>query len=88
MRLLFWVVAIGCVSCVADAQQPNSDARSPAATGQLAPQRAGVPPPPPREPHHTFYYRPGENKGIPYETIEECTKASQQAGNVGICVMK
>lgn len=38
--------------------------------------------------HHAFYYRPGDLKGVPYDTLEECTNARQQAGNVGICVLK
>jgi hypothetical protein len=46
------------------------------------------PPPPPKELRHAFYYRPGDLKGVPYDTIEECTKARQQAGDVGVCVIK
>ena len=38
--------------------------------------------------HYAFYYHPGDLKGIPYDTIEGCTNARQQAGNVGICVLK
>ena len=38
--------------------------------------------------HYTFYYRPGDLKGVPYDTVEECTNARQQAGNVGTCVLK
>ena len=45
-------------------------------------------PPPPKEPQHAFYYRPGDLKGVPYDTIEECTKTQQQAGDVGVCVIK
>ena len=45
-------------------------------------------PPPPEEPQHAFYYPPGDLKGVPYDTIEECTKARQQAGDVGVCVIK
>ena len=56
---------------------------------EVADDATGVSPsPPPDVSHHAFYYRPGDLKGVPYDTIEECTKASQQAGNVGICVMK
>jgi hypothetical protein len=46
------------------------------------------PAPPPREPHHAFYYRAGYFKGVPYETIEECSQARQRDGDVGFCVMK
>ena len=53
----------------------------------LRPQTFAAPPPP-QQPKHAFYYRPGDLKGVPYNTIEECSKASQQAGNVGVCVMK
>jgi hypothetical protein len=45
-------------------------------------------PPPPSEPHHVFYYRPGDFKGVPYNTIEECTNAVEKGGNIGVCVMK
>jgi hypothetical protein len=55
---------------------------------EVADEAAAAPPPPPEEPRQTFYYRPGDLKGIPYDTIEECTKARQQAGDVGVCVMK
>lgn len=41
-----------------------------------------------RQPLRAFYYRPGNLNGAPYETIEECTKVIEQAGNVGICVLK
>jgi hypothetical protein len=55
---------------------------------EVADEATSVPPPQPEEPHHSFYYRPGDLKGVPYDTIEECTVARQQAGNVGVCVMK
>jgi len=47
-----------------------------------------VPPPPPPQPKHAFYYHPGDIKGVPYDTIVECTKAREQAGDVGVCVYK
>ena len=53
----------------------------------FAQQKPG-PSAPPETPHRAFYYRPGDLKGVPYDTIEECTKARQKAGDVGICVMK
>ena len=46
------------------------------------------PAPPPEEPHQAFYYRPGDLKGTAYQTIEECSQARQQAGDVGVCVLK
>jgi hypothetical protein len=49
---------------------------------------AAPPPPPPQEPKRAFYYRPGDLKGVPYDTIAECTKIVQQAGGVGVCVYK
>jgi hypothetical protein len=55
---------------------------------EVADEATAAPPPPPEEPRQTFYYRPGDLKGIPYDTLEECTKARQQAGDVGVCVMK
>src|SRR5262245_1051027 len=42
----------------------------------------------PQKPKRAFYYRPGDLKGVPYDTIEGCTKAIQRAGDVGICVYK
>jgi hypothetical protein len=45
-------------------------------------------PPSPQQPQRAFYYRPGDLKGVPYDTIEECTQAMQQAGNVGVCRYK
>src|SRR5215471_10462303 len=42
----------------------------------------------PQKPKRTFYYRLGDLKGVPYNTIEECTKILQQAGGVGVCVYK
>ena len=44
--------------------------------------------PPPSEPHYTFYYRPGDFLGTRYQTFEECSQARQQAGDIGICVIK
>jgi hypothetical protein len=45
-------------------------------------------PPPPDEPRYAIYYRPGDFLGTRYQTLEECWQARQQAGDVGICVMK
>ena len=42
----------------------------------------------PPKPKRAFYYRPGDLKGVPYDTIDGCTKAVQRAGDVGICVYK
>ena len=42
----------------------------------------------PQKPKRAFYYRIGDLKGVPYDTIEECTKVLKQAGGVGVCVMK
>ena len=43
---------------------------------------------PPPQPKQAFYYHPGDLKGVPYATIEECTKARERAGDVGVCVYK
>jgi hypothetical protein len=51
-------------------------------------EATAAPLPPPNEPHYAFYYRPGAFLGTRYQTREECSQARQQAGNVGICVMK
>jgi hypothetical protein len=44
--------------------------------------------PPPQKSKRFWYYRPEDSQGIPYETLNECLQASQQAGNVGVCVLK
>jgi len=49
---------------------------------------AAPPPPPPQRPKHAFYYHPGDLRGVPYNTIEDCTKARQRAGDVGVFVYK
>ena len=49
---------------------------------------APPPPPPPPQPKHAFYYHPGDIKGVPYDTIEECTKVRERSGDVGVCVYK
>ena len=86
MRLLFWVVAMSCLSCVAGAQQPNSDRLPP--NSRLAPQPSQNLAPGGRSSSHAFYHRPGDPNGVPFDTIEECTNARQQAGNVGVCIVK
>jgi len=86
MRLLFWVVAMSCLSCVAGAQQPNSDRLPP--NSRLAPQPSQNLAPGRRSSSHAFYHRPGDPNGVPFDTIEECTNARQQAGNVGVCIVK
>ena len=45
-------------------------------------------PPAPGKPRYVFYYRPGDLKGTPYKTMGECSQARQQAGDIGICVIK
>ena len=49
---------------------------------------APAPPLPPPQPKQAFYYHPGDLKGVPYATIEECTKVRERAGDVGVCVYK
>ena len=92
MKFLFWIVVFAFVSYVADAQQLNNDAKSSAVPDSKAGQKTAASLPSPREEpeisHHTFYYRPGDIEGVPYDSIVECSRARQQAGNVGICVMK
>ena len=88
MRLLLWVSVIACWSCVASAQQSTSDQSSPP-NSRLAPEPSQNPPLGRTSvPHRVFYYRPGDLKGIPYDTIEGCWNAVQRAENVGICIMK
>ena len=57
-------------------------------SGREVPNDATAAPPPPQQPKQAFYYHPGDLKGVPYNTIEECTKARQRARDVGVCVYK
>jgi hypothetical protein len=45
-------------------------------------------PTPPEEPNYAVYYRPGDLTGTRYETLEKCEQVKEQAGNVGVCVLK
>jgi hypothetical protein len=45
-------------------------------------------PAPPEEPNYAVYYRPGDLTGTHYETLEKCEQVKEQAGNVGVCVLK
>ena len=47
-----------------------------------------APPAPPAEPNYAVYYRPGDLTGTRYQTLEECEQIKEQAGNVGVCVLK
>jgi len=38
--------------------------------------------------HGAVYYPPGDLSGRRYQTIVECDQARQQAGNVGVCLLK
>ena len=44
--------------------------------------------PAPPEPNYAVYYRPGDLTGSRYQTLEKCEQAKDQAGNVGVCVLK
>jgi hypothetical protein len=43
---------------------------------------------PPEEPNYAVYYRPGDLTGTRYETLEKCEQVKEQAGSVGVCVLK
>jgi hypothetical protein len=45
-------------------------------------------PAPSEEPNYAVYYRPGDLTGTRYQTLEECEQVKEQAGNVGVCVLK
>ena len=45
-----------------------------------------APPAPPQECNYAVYYAPGDLTGPRYQTLEECFKAREQAGNVGECI--
>ena len=88
MRLLLLVSVVACLSCAARAQQPNNDQGSPP-NSRLAPETSqNSPLGQTSVPHRVFYYRPGDLKGVPYDTIEGCWNAVQRAENVGICIVK
>ena len=42
----------------------------------------------PTKPRQAVYYRPGDISGTRYPNLEECNQVRQQAGSVGVCVMK
>jgi endonuclease YncB( thermonuclease family) len=52
------------------------------------PNSPQTPRPQPRQNRQVFYYRPGDRLGTPYRTLDECDRARQQAGNIGVCMMK
>lgn len=85
MRLLFWVLAISCLSSIAGAQQPNSYEKLPP-NSRMAQQTTQNPSP--RSSSQAFYYRPGDLNGVPYDTMKGCENARQRAGNVGVCIWK
>jgi hypothetical protein len=68
--------------------QQGSDQQNQQLGTPRRPTATAEPTPPPQEPHHTFYYPPGDNEGVPYETTEECSQVRQRDGNVGVCVEK
>ena len=45
-----------------------------------------APPAPPQESNYAVYHAPGDLTGTRYQTLEECFKATEQAGNVGECI--
>jgi hypothetical protein len=45
-------------------------------------------PAPPEEPNYAVYYPPGDLIGTRYPTLEKCEQVKEQAGNVGVCVLK
>jgi endonuclease YncB( thermonuclease family) len=40
------------------------------------------------QPKSVVYYPGGDKPGTPYQTLEQCQQARQQAGNVGVCLMR
>jgi hypothetical protein len=94
MRLLFSIFALVCMSYVANAQQPASDAKAPAVSDPKAGEGATIASPPPSSQGvaetslHAVYYRPGDLKGIAFDSIVQCSKAREEAGNIGVCVIK
>jgi hypothetical protein len=88
MRLIFWIVVFAGISCVADAQQLNNNTNASSLANVQPSARTRPAPAPTPEERHPFYYRPGDFKGVPYESITECSKVRQEAGNIGVCVIK
>ena len=52
----------------------------------VADDATSAPPTPPEESNYAVYYAPGDLTGTRYQTLEECFKAREQAGNVGECI--
>jgi hypothetical protein len=44
--------------------------------------------PAPPGPNYAVYYPPGDLTGSRYQTLEKCEQVNDQAGNVGVCVLK
>jgi hypothetical protein len=44
--------------------------------------------PPQTSAQHAFFYRAGDTKGIPYDTLQRCKRAYEKAGYIGECVLK
>jgi hypothetical protein len=63
---------------VSEIEQPKQDLPKPTTAA----------PPEAKERPRAYYFKPGEIKGVPYPSLEQCSKAYEQAGNVGVCVLK
>ena len=82
MSLLVGIIASTWAIGAAWAQQqgnPQQGNEAPSQTQQLSPQLQS---------RQVILYRPGDLKGVPYKTLEECKKASESAGNNGVCIIK
>jgi hypothetical protein len=94
MRLLFLIIALVCMSYAANAQQPASDTKAPSVSDSKAGEGVANASPLPSSQGeaetslHAIYYRPGDLKGIAYDSIVQCSKAREEAGNIGVCVIK
>ena len=68
---------------VSEIEEPTEEAE------QDSPQVAAGPlPSAPAKPPQAVFYRPGDFKPVPYNTLLECQHAYEQAGNAGVCVLK
>jgi hypothetical protein len=79
VRFLICMLATMYAFYEASAQQRNNDVQIIPPARQPAPAARHRP---------VILYPPGDLKGTPFDTLENCNKAIERNGNVGICVIK
>ena len=69
-------------------ERSNQGLTQPPERGAVLPEDERTQPASVAPSRRVLFYRPGDIKGVPYESLEQCGKAYEQAGNVGVCVLK